>query len=66
LKENICFFKNFYFISAIILNPNRNIVHFSGKEAVDGKRVRKVVLAYSGGLDTSIIIPGSRKIISAR
>ena len=31
--------------------------HAEGKVMIDKSKIKKVVLAYSGGLDTSIIIP---------
>lgn len=52
--EKIFIFLLTYLVEAIIINHDKREMRFFPMEK---KQIKKVVLAYSGGLDTSIIIP---------
>ena len=57
--QNLNNFLHIYSVYVIIIhrkNKKMNIIHFGGIK-MNKKSIKKVVLAYSGGLDTSIIIP---------
>ena len=59
IENNANYFQKRYciFILFVVIFIHRSEASAKEKRKMDKKKIKKVVLAYSGGLDTSIIIP---------